>query len=111
MDNFDVFLAYINFSDLPYGKVRPTVVVEVELTEDSVALFPVYSHKRNWSSTDRRSHLIKIVDWEKAGLENSESYIDISEIIEYSKLELSKFKKIGHLSDSDIDKLNTSLEK
>jgi hypothetical protein len=110
MDSFDLYLAYISFSDNDFGKVRPTVILELEQVDNVAQIIPIYSKKESWKESVYEQ-LYKIKDSEEAGLNNAESYADLAELQNYPFKELVKFQKIGHLSNRDIAGLIDAFEK
>lgn len=100
MKNFDIYLAYVEFSDYSGGKFRPVLILFY--ANEEIYIYPVTSKYKN-KSDKIKANYFKINDLKNTGL-TMVSYIDTGNLIVLSNKRFS-FKKIGFLSEKDKKRL------
>lgn len=93
LQQYDIYLADVNFEDVEGHKIRPVIQINQDLYLPLVAKITSHSPRRNCGFE------YAIRDWEEAGL-SKPSTIRFSKTFRIKKSDL--IKKIGHLSNFDI---------
>lgn len=89
-NEYDIFIAYVPFEDLPQEKIRPVLILK-----EGVYLIDCLK----MTSAKTRFGEYELKEWQKAGLDR-QTTVRITKCL---KLDKTKFiKKIGHLTPIDI---------
>ncbi|MFD1471678.1 type II toxin-antitoxin system PemK/MazF family toxin [Companilactobacillus mishanensis] len=107
MNSNDLIILYVAFANSTSGKRRPVLIIQN--SENNVLFFRITS-KFATKSKYFQSKYYRIREWKSAGLKKV-SYIDTSEVIEFSLGKIQKIYKIGELSTGDIKGLNEFIKK
>jgi hypothetical protein len=110
MNQFDIFFAYVPYSDKEEGKDRPVMLLELTVDNNDGKFAPIYSYKK-WFDNDEEVQkvLYEIQDLISAGLVKR-SFIDVSRVFDVARTDLTNMVKIGHLSEGDISGLLSKFE-
>lgn len=99
LQQYDIYLADVNFEDTDEHKIRPVVQINKDLYISLVAKIISHSPRRGYGFE------YAIRDWKEAGL-SKPSTIRFSKTFRIKKRDL--IKKIGHLSNFDITQIEES---
>ncbi|KRL32494.1 hypothetical protein FD20_GL002608 [Liquorilactobacillus uvarum DSM 19971] len=96
----DLISLYVSFVETNGGKSRPVLIRKV--SEQTVEAFKITSKYQNKSAHIKQQYY-PIKDWQAAGLKKP-SWVDLGNLYQFPKAGL-RFKKIGHLSKLDQNKI------
>lgn len=102
----DIWLAYVEFADHPgIGKVRPVVVIDVQMSACVVVAAKVTSRISSQGGSEER---IPIVDWEACGLRKP-SYVRLDQKLELAFENLLNDAPLGSLPKACVDTIAEKL--
>lgn len=107
MNTNDIATVYVAFTAAEGGKRRPVYILKNGL--DTISFLSITS-KYHTKSDKIKLKYVEIRDWKQAGLKK-ESWIDVGTLNELPKNNKKvKWKKIGELSPSDLQRLEERME-
>lgn len=101
----DLYWAYVGFTDIADGKIRP--VLYIRQTKKDYIVFRLSSQYDN-KSDFIKSKYIEITDWKSVGL-SKKSWIDTAQTYQLP-IDKTKLTYIGKLSKNDYERLINHLK-